>query len=169
MRLNAAELILIKQTIYHPKLMKNSQKNIRLFTCLFFIIIFLNSCSSKYIKLVNPDTKTEFRITLTAPSQGIFFVENEKVNASNKKTIENHTRTANSIYNKYGPASDKRFVGITNARQLKFNIKDKTYLIDVSKLKKRTAMILFDGKNKPIIEYNPKKYNQLFLKYFYSN
>lgn len=149
--------------------MKNSQKNIRLFIYFFLIITFLNSCSSRYIKKVNPDTKTEFGITLTAPSQGIFFVENEKVNISNKNTIENHTKTANSIYNKYGPSTDKRFLGRTNARQLKFNIKDKTYLIDITKFKDRTAMILFDGKNKPIIEYNPKKYYQLFLKYFYSN
>lgn len=106
--------------------MKNLQKNLRLFTYFILIITFLNSCSSKYIKIVNPDTKTEFGITLTAPSQGIFFVENEKVSTSNKKTIENHTRAANTIYNNYGPSTDKRFVGRTNARQLKFNIKDKT-------------------------------------------
>lgn len=149
--------------------MKNSLRNIKLFIYFFLIITFSNSCSSRHIKKVNPDTKTEFGMTLTAPSQGIFFVENEKVGASNKKTIENHTRAANSIYNNYGPSTDKRFVGRTNVRQLKFNIKDKTYLIDITEFKHRTAMILFDGKNKPIIEYNPKKYNQLVLKYFYSN
>jgi hypothetical protein len=144
--------------------MKIPKKN-RIYVCFFLIIILLNSCSSRSIKLVSPETKTEFGITLTAPSQGIFFVENEKVNAL-QNTIEIHRKTANSIYNKYGPASERRFVGKTNARQLKFNIKDKTYLIDVSKLKKRTAMILFNGKDKPIIEYDEKKYNDLVENYF---
>lgn len=99
------------------------------------------------------------------PSQGIFFVENEKVGASKNK-IQIHTNTANSIYNNYGPATDKRFVGRTNARQLKFNVKDKTYLIDITKLKKRTAMVLFNGESKPIIRYNAKKYNFVVEDYF---
>lgn len=145
--------------------MKNSQKSIKLVAYYFLIIIFLNSCSSRYIKLVSPDTKTEFGITLTRPSQGIFFVENEKVGASKNK-IQIHTNTANSIYNNYGPATDKRFVGRTNARQLKFNVKDKTYLIDITKLKKRTAMVLFNGESKPIIRYNAKKYNFVIKDYF---
>ncbi|WP_222536305.1 hypothetical protein [Pedobacter polysacchareus] len=144
--------------------MKNSQKSIKL-VAYFLIIIFLNSCSSRYIKLVSPDTKTEFGITLTTPSQGIFFVENEKVGASKNK-IEIHTKTANSIYNNYGPATDKRFVGRTNARQLKFNVKDKTYLIDITKFKKRTAMVLFNGESKPIIKYNAKNYNAVVKDYF---
>lgn len=145
--------------------MKKSQKSIKLVAYYFLIIIFLNSCSSRYIKLVSPDTKTEFGITLTTPSQGIFFVENEQVGASKNK-IKVHTKTANSIYNDYGPATDKRFVGRTNARQLKFNVKDKTYLIDITKLKKRTAMVLFNGESKPIIKYNAKKYNAVVKDYF---
>ena len=145
--------------------MKNSQKSIKLVAYCFLIFIFFNSCSSRYIKLVSPDTKTEFGITLTTPSQGIFFVENEKVGASTNK-IKIHTNTANSIYNNYGPATDKRFVGRTNARQLKFNVKDKTYLIDITKFRKRTAMVLFNGESKPIIEYNAKKYNGVVEDYF---
>lgn len=129
--------------------------------------IFVFSCSSKYVKLVNRDAKTEFGFTLTAPTKGVFFVENIKVNASKDK-MQKHAEIANSIYNNYGPATDKMFIGRTNARQLKFNIDDKTYLIDISKFKKRTAMVLFDGKNKPIIEYSPTKYKQSFLFYFKS-
>lgn len=144
--------------------MRNPKKYIKVCGC-FLIITFFNSCSSRYIKLVNPDTKIEFGITLTSPSQGILFVENKKISAS-KSTIEIHTRMTNSIHNKYGPASDKRFVGRTNARQLKFNMKDKTYVIEVSKLKKRTAIVLFNGKDKPIIEYREKKYNALIENYF---
>lgn len=147
--------------------MKRLQKNIKLFTYYFLIVILLSSCSSRYIKSVSPDVKTAFGITLTAPSQGVFFVENEKVVGSKDK-IDIHTKTANLIYNNYGPATNKRFVGRTNARQLKFSTKKKTYLIDITKFKKRTAMVMFDGERKPIIVYNPAKYPQLFLKYFYS-
>lgn len=141
------------------------KRYIKLFISCFLIILFLNSCSSRYIKLVDHDTKTEFGITITAPSQGMFFVENQKVSASKNK-IEIHTKTANSIYNNYGPATDIMFVGRTNARQLKFKSNNKTYLIDITQFKKRTAMILFDGKNKPIIEYNEKKYKALAKQYF---
>lgn len=148
--------------------MTKPQQNRILFLCFFLIIPFFNSCSSRYIKLVSTDTKTEFGMTFTAPSQAILFVENEKVSAS-KNSIEIHTRNANSIYNNYGPSTDNRFVGRTNAQQLKFIIKDKTYLVDVTEFKDRTAMILFDGESKPVIEYNSKKYEQLFLKYFYPN
>jgi hypothetical protein len=130
--------------------------------------LFFCSCSSKYIKLVNRDTKTEFGFTITGPNQGVFFVENTKVRAAKDK-IEIHTSVANSIYNNWGPSTDKRFLGKTNARQLKFNLNDKTYLIDITEFKKRTAMVLFDGKSKPIIEYKPEKYKQLFLQYFYYN
>lgn len=143
--------------------MKNIHKSI-----VYILSVVLFSCSSKYIKVVNKDIKTEFGITISAPSQGAFFVENTKTNAPND-IIEIHTKTANSIYNNYGPSTEKRFLGRTNARQLKFIIEDKTYLIDITKFKKRTAMILFDGKSKPIIEYNSAKYKQLFLKYFYYN
>ena len=134
---------------------------------LFLILIFC-SCSSKYIKLVHHDTKTEFGITISAPNQGIFFVENTTVSGQEDK-IEIHSKTAKSIYNNWGPCTDERFLGRTNARQLKFILDDKTYLIDITKFKKRTAMILFDGKSKPIIEYNSAKYKLLFLKYFYYN
>lgn len=135
--------------------MKKSQKSIKLVAYYFLILIFLNSCSSRYIKLVSPDTKTEFGITLTTPSQGIFFVENEKVGASKNK-IKVHTKTANSIYNNYGPATDKRFVGRTNARQLKFNVKDKTYLIDITKFKKKLLWFCLTEKVNPSLSITQK-------------
>ncbi|WP_158963494.1 hypothetical protein [Myroides fluvii] len=138
--------------------MKNLNR-LPLFLVLFLVI---SSCSSRYIKVVNPDTKTAFGITLKAPAQAIFFVENVNVTGDN----ERHTNLANSLYNQYGPATDKRVVGRTDAKQLKFILKDKTYLIDITKLKKRTALILFDGKNKPIIEYKTKKYRSLIQRHF---
>ncbi|MGE6354019.1 hypothetical protein ACQKCJ_09085 [Flavobacterium sp. NPDC079362] len=145
--------------------MNNLKNNTTLAICSLVIIIVMNACSSKYIKLVSPDTKTEFGITLTSPSRGVFFVENQKIPASKNK-IEIHTKVANSLYNNYGPATDNRFIGRTNARQLKFVTNNKTYLIDITKLQKRTAMVIFDGKNKPIIKYNSKRYNASIEKYF---
>ncbi len=148
--------------------MKQPRKNIKLFSSYFLCIMFLNSCSSGYIKLVDSDVKTEFGITLTAPAQGIFFVQNKKVDAF-KSEIESHNKAASSIYNNYGPATNERFVGKTNARQLKFHTRDKTYLIDITKFKRRTALIVFDGQKKPVISYNVKKYNFLVEKYFSSH
>ncbi|MBW3518071.1 hypothetical protein [Flavobacterium sp. NKUCC04_CG] len=148
--------------------MKNSLKKLILLLCIFSTISFVTSCSSRYIKVVNADAKTEFGITMTTPSQGMFFVENKKITGS-KSALEYHNRIANSLYNDYGPSTDKRFVGSTNARQLKFITKDKTYLIDITKLNDRTAMILFDGNNKPSIVYNPKNYEKRFLKNLYYN
>lgn len=145
--------------------MKNSSVSLLLITCCIAVLILFSSCSSRYIESVSADAKTEFGITLIAPSQGIFFVQNEKVNAA-EGVIELHTKEANSIYNMYGPATDKIFVGRTNARQLKFSMPDKTYLIDITKFKKRTAMILFIGKGKPIIIYNAKRYKSVVEHYF---
>lgn len=148
--------------------MKNSKNTIIHISCFLIILVVLNGCSSKHIKKVNQDIKTDFGITLTSPSEGIFFVENQKVAASEEE-IEIHKKTADFIYNKYGPATDNRFVGRTNARELKFITAKKTYLIDITMLNKRTAMVLFDGKNKPVIKYNPKKYNSNVEKHFIAN
>lgn len=127
-----------------------------------WVILFFTSCSSRYVVVVSPETKMEFGIMLEAPSKGMFFVENEKVGGQNVE----HTNTANSLYNKYGPATDQMFVGRTNARQLKFKTEGQTYLVDITKFKKRTAMVIFDGKNKPIITFNVKRYRSLAKKYF---
>lgn len=148
--------------------MKNLKNTIIHILCLLTILVVLNGCSSKHIKKVNKDIKTDFGITVTSPSQGIFFVENQKVAASEEE-IEIHKKTADSIYNTYGPATDNRFVGRTNARELKFITAKKTYLIDITMLNKRTAMVLFDGKNKPVLKYNPKKYKSIVEKHFIAN
>lgn len=148
--------------------MKNSKNTIIHILCLLIILVVSNGCSSKHIKKVNQDIKTDFGITVTSPSQGIFFVENQKVAASEEE-IEIHKKTADSIYNTYGPATDNRFVGRTNARELKFITAKKTYLIDITMLNKRTAMVLFDGKNKPVLKYNPKKYKSIVEKHFIAN
>lgn len=145
--------------------MKYLQTSIKYGVFFFLIVIGLSSCSSGYVQLVPSDTKTEFGITLTAPSQGIFFVQNEKISAPEKSNTK-HIQVSNFIYNVYGPATDKMFVGRTNARQLKFSLNDKTYLVDVTKLKKRNAMVLFDAKSKPIIIYNTKRYLNVVQKYF---
>ncbi|WP_121966606.1 hypothetical protein [Myroides sp. N17-2] len=127
-----------------------------------WVILFFTSCSSRYVAVVSPEAKMEFGIMLEAPSKGMFFVENEKVGGPNVE----HTNTANSLYNKYGPATDQMFVGRTNARQLKFKTEGQTYLVDITKFKKGTAMVIFDGKNKPIITFNVNKYRSLAKKYF---
>lgn len=147
--------------------MKYSRTHTQILMNCLLGLLFLSSCSSSYIKSVDPQVKTAFGITLTAPSQGVFFVQNKKVDAF-KSEIEAHIQAANSIYNNYGPATDLRFVGTTNARQLKFHTKDRTYFIDITKFKRRTAMVLFDGQHKPILVYNAKQYAKIVEKHFSS-
>ncbi|MGL4581977.1 MAG: hypothetical protein ACRCVU_03225, partial [Flavobacterium sp.] len=90
----------------------------------------------EYVTVVTPDTKIEYMPMIITRSKGIFFVENKKVNDSSME----HNNIAYNIYCKYQPITDRLFVGRTNARQLKFMVEDKTYLIDITKFKKRTAM-----------------------------
>ncbi|MEO5910132.1 MAG: hypothetical protein ABIP95_04545 [Pelobium sp.] len=127
----------------------------------FILLLALTSCSKKYIEQVKSDTKTKFGFEIPAPNKAVFFVENKNIGDS---TSISHTNTANSMYHKYGPARDDFFIGRTNAKDLKFNLANKTYYIAVENLPKRTAMILFDGKHKPVVKFNPKKYDRLISK-----
>ncbi|CAM4009497.1 hypothetical protein [Flavobacterium weaverense] len=127
------------------------------------LLFILTSCSPKYIQEVPSDTKTKFGFEISAPNQAVYFVENEKFEFKNNRTFE-HEKIANELYNSFGPATDDFYIGKTNARDFKFNVNNKTYYIAVESLSQRTAMILFDGAHKPIIEFNPKKYRKLILK-----
>ena len=128
---------------------------------LFTIFLGLTSCKTSSVQQVNPDTKTKFGFEITAPNKAVFFVENKN---SDAQPSINHEETEDLLYNEFGPARDDFFIAKTNARDLKFNLAQKTFYIDVEKLQKRTAMILFDGKHKPIIEFNPKNYRKLIDK-----
>ncbi|NRS90336.1 hypothetical protein HNQ02_003276 [Flavobacterium sp. 7E] len=125
----------------------------------FLFLIGLISCSPKYIHLVKSDTKPKFGFEIPAPSKAVFFVENEK-NSLDK----NYINTANLLYNKYGPATDNFVIGLTDASDFIFKLGDKTYYIDVKKLPKSTAMLLFDGKHKPTVIFNPKRFEKFIIK-----
>ena len=128
---------------------------------LLYILFYglLSSCSSRFIQQVNPDTKIKFGFEINGPNKAIYFVENATREVDDT-TLKNHTDMANTLYNKYGPATDQLYVGATNAKDFKFNLKGKTYYIAVENLPQRTAMILFNGKSKPIIELRSAKYHQ---------
>ena len=124
----------------------------------FAVLLGLNSCRTALVQQVNSDVKTKFGFEITTPNKAVFFVENKQ---SKERISDHHSEIADLLYQQFGPATDYFFIAKTNARDLKFNLADKTYYIDVEKLPKRTAMILFDGKHKPIIEYNPKNYRKM--------
>ena len=129
----------------------------------FIMLLALTSCSKRFIQEVNPNTKTKFGFEVSAPSKAVYFVTNQKIPAS-EHNVNLHQKIANSLYNKYGPATDNFFIASTNAKDVKFNLGEKTYYIDVEQLPKRTAMILFDGRHKPKVEFNPEKYGKLVSK-----
>ncbi len=127
----------------------------------FAVLLGVVSCRTSSVQQVNSDIKTKFGFEITTPNKAVFFVENKK---SKDRVSDLHSEIADLLYQQFGPATDDFFISKTNARDLKFNLADKTYYIDVEKLPKRTAMILFDGKHKPIIQFNPKNYRKLIEK-----
>ena len=127
----------------------------------FVLFLGFTSCRTSSVQQVNSDIKTKFGFEITTPNKAVFFVENKK---SKDRVSDLHSEIADLLYQQFGPATDDFFIAKTNARDFKFNLADKTYYIDVEKLPKNTAMILFDGKHKPIIEYNPKNYRKLIEK-----
>lgn len=131
------------------------------------IVLFLSlgiiSCKTKYIQEVNPNLKTKFGFEVSSGIKAVYFIENENIEICESCLIS-HNSISSLMYSTYGPAKDDFYIGSTNARDFKFNLANKSYYIDIHDLPKRTAMILFDGKKKPIIEFNPKKYEKLIRK-----
>lgn len=131
---------------------------------LSFIVLFLllYSCSPKMFRIATSDDKASFGIS--NPSKSVFFVENEKV-AAPEDLIHDHKEIADLLYKRLGGATDKLMVARTNAKTFKFSNGTTTWFVDIQNFPKRTAMILFDGKSEPLIEYNPKNYERLVKKY----
>lgn len=134
----------------------------RFFFYTLLLLVFCISCSTRIIRPAHQGEKADFGIT--APGKAVFFVENEGLESTDEQ-IKLHTQTADRMYNKFGLSTDRLMIGRTNAQTFKFSVGIKTWFVVVKNLKKRTAMILFDGANKPIIEYNPEQYNDLVLHY----
>ena len=139
---------------------KRMKKNIFFSIC---IVLLLNSCTTKYLVKVDAENKTKFGFEITEPNVAVLFVENinSEIGLSN---INQHNKIADRMYNKYGPARDDFFIAKTNAKDFKFNLKNVSYYIEIQKLPQRTAMILFDGKHKPIVYFEPKKYEKIIIK-----
>ena len=133
-------------------------------TCLTIVLISI-SCSPKIIRNWKEGEKSDFGIT--SPSKAAFFVENENIQAE-EKLVKKHTEIANQIYGLFGSATDLMLVGRTNAKTFKFKRGNKTWFVDVNQMTKRTAMILFDGSEKPMVEYDIEKYLPL-VKLYLSN
>lgn len=130
-------------------------------TCLTIVLISI-SCSPKIIRNWKEGEKSDFGIT--SPSKAAFFVENENIQAE-EKLVKKHTEIANQIYGLFGSATDQMLVGRTNAKTFKFTKGKKTWFVDVNQMTKRTAMILFDGSEKPMVEYNVENYLPLVKRY----
>ncbi len=131
-------------------------------TIFFFGLLILSSCVSKIIIPVENTTKAD--IAITASSKAVLFVDNNSNIESEQGQI--HKYIGNEIYKIFGGATDRMFVGNTNAKTLKFTTTDgKNWFINTNKLKHPFAMIVFDNQ-KPFIEYNPKKYMQIVTSNF---
>ncbi|MFV0541490.1 MAG: hypothetical protein ACK5MZ_09690 [Aestuariibaculum sp.] len=137
-------------------------KNLFLFTIV--VLIAFTSCSPKITTLGKEESK-KVDIGITAPSKAIFFVENETIFGSDAQ-IKNHTQKADKIHGQFGPFTDEMIAARTNAKTFTFSSGNKIWFINVNKLKNRTAMILFNGRDRPVVEYSIDKYQILVDKYF---
>ncbi|MBP2616586.1 hypothetical protein [Chryseobacterium jejuense] len=131
---------------------------------LSFMLLFLLvcSCSPRMTRLATPEDKTDFGIS--NPSKALFFVENESITAP-ENHISYHKEVADNLYRQFGGATERVMVARTNAQTFKFSNGTTTWFVNVQNFPKRTAMILFDGENEPIIEYHTKNYERLVKKY----
>lgn len=125
---------------------------------LILLFLLLYSCSPKVTRIATSADKANFGIT--NPSKAVFFVENEKI-AAPEDRISDHKIIADLLYKQLGGATDRLMVARTNAKTFKFSNGTVTWFVDVEVFPKRTAMILFNGKNEPVIEYNPKNYERI--------
>lgn len=126
------------------------------------LFLLMSSCSPKVVRLAAPEDKADFGIS--KPSKALFFVENEKITAS-EDHIRRHQEVADRLYRLFGGATDRVMIARTNAKTFKFSNGTTTWFVNIQDFPKRTAMIVFDGNNEPIIEYNPKNYEYLVKKY----
>ncbi|MEG0926898.1 hypothetical protein [Chryseobacterium sp.] len=117
------------------------------------LLLLVCSCASKVVRIATAEDKANFGIT--RPTKALFFVENENIKAS-EDCISDHKKIADRLYAEFNGATEKIMIGRTNAKTFKFSNGKITWFVDVRNFPKRTAMILFDGENKPIIEYTPK-------------
>lgn len=137
----------------------------KLFFTSFTIFLISISCSPRIIRNWKEGERSDFGIA--SPSKAAFFVENETIQAE-EELVERHTETANQIYGLFGSATDRMLVGRTNAKTFKFTKGKRTWFVDVGQMNKRTAMILFDGSQKPMVEYDVERYLPL-VKLYLSN
>jgi len=129
---------------------------VNLITCVWILgasCLFINANAQS-------NTKRIADLGFTTPTKVVVFVENE-----NKKikpaTAKKHNEMSKKIRLHYGPMRTDLFVANTKAKSLKFTTRHDVYFIDINTLPKRNAMIVFDGENKPVIYYNPKKYHEV--------
>lgn len=127
------------------------------------LTLFVSACSSKII--TQSKQKTNADISTTDGSKMILFVENENLMASEKE-LNAHKEMVKNLYQQFGGVTTSLPMFTTTGKIFEFGTKKKFWVIDANKMEKRTAIILFDGKNKPIIEYKSEKYPDLINKYF---
>lgn len=126
-------------------------------------ILLLGSCSPKLITRTFEKKSSDLRFL--DGTKAILFVENRDL-MQNRKELEHHNQTTKSLFQQFGMVTISLPMFSTSGKVFQFGTGDFFWVVDMNHAKKRTAMIIFDGKQKPVIEYNPDKYAELINKYF---
>ena len=120
------------------------------------------------MKSILPESQVNSSLTI---SEGrlIAFLENSTKSSKNIDK-ESYKALKNYIYKKYGPATTELLILSIkegnvriNNNQMNNNV---SWLVEIEKLPKPFALLIYDGKNKPIIELNSDNYVKILEKYF---
>ena len=129
---------------------------------LFLFLFLLIACKPSYVKSILPESQVSSSLTI---SEGrlIAFLENSTKSSKNIDK-ESYKALKNYIYKKYGPATTELL--ILSIKEGNVRINNKSWLVEIEKLPKPFALLIYDGKNKPIIELNSDNYVKILEKYF---
>lgn len=135
---------------------------------LFLFLFLLIACKPSYVKSILPESQVSSSLTI---SEGrlIAFLEN-RTKSSKNIDKESYKALKNYIYKKYGPATTELLILSIKEGNVRINNNQAnnnvSWLVEIEKLPKPFALLIYDGKNKPIIELNSDNYVKILEKYF---
>ncbi|MDO4880805.1 MAG: hypothetical protein Q3983_05950 [Capnocytophaga sp.] len=134
---------------------------------LFFLPFLLMACKTSYVQTILPETETNTSLEVS-DGRLIAFLEN-KTKSSKNIDQESYKAIQKYIYKKYGPVRESFLICTIKEGSVRINGKspnDKDWLVEIEKLPKPLAMLIYDGVNEPVLEFNTDKYIPVLEKYF---
>ena len=136
---------------------------------LLLLPIFAIACRSSYITEIPQETKISTSLRTGGTHKIVVFVEDDAYYKVAQKNLS-YKEAKEAITAQLPAASSDCLCGITvHGGIIRIDGEKKSWIIDIKKLPTIAGLVLYDGKNKPIVELNPKKYEMRFRKMFRQN